>query len=127
MSEQTEHLKKRFLEALEKSMGIVTPACKAAGIGRTTYYLWRNSDEAFKEAADDVKNVQIDFVESKLLKRIQADSDTAIIFYLKTQAKDRGYNERIEGNIRIEGEFDWSKVPLEKRIEILKIMDAAEG
>ena len=31
---KTEHHKKALLEALEKSLGVVTTACKIAGVGR---------------------------------------------------------------------------------------------
>ena len=41
---KTEHHKKVLLEALEKSLGIVTVACRNAGVGRTTYYEWYNED-----------------------------------------------------------------------------------
>ena len=32
--------KKAVLEALEKSLGVVTTACKSVGIGRTQFYNW---------------------------------------------------------------------------------------
>jgi hypothetical protein len=48
--------------------------------------------EAITQAREDLK----DFAESKLLRRIDDDDLTAIIFFLKTQAKDRGYVERAE-------------------------------
>ena len=93
---KTEHTKKALLEALEKSLGIVTTACKKVGIGRTTYYDWYNNDSDFKEKVDDLKNVALDFAESQLHKQIQDNSTSATIFYLKTQGKKRGYIERQE-------------------------------
>ena len=33
-----EHTKKALLTALEKSLGVVTSACKIAKVGRTTFY-----------------------------------------------------------------------------------------
>ena len=93
---KTEHTKKALLDALEKSLGIVTTACKKVGIGRTTYYDWYNNDSDFKEKVDDLKNVALDFAESQLHKQIQDNSTSATIFYLKTQGKKRGYIERQE-------------------------------
>jgi hypothetical protein len=93
---KTEHTKKALLDALEKSLGIVTTACKKVGIGRTTYYDWYNNDSDFKDKVDDLKNVALDFAESQLHKQIQDNSTSATIFYLKTQGKKRGYIERQE-------------------------------
>ena len=36
----TEHNKKLMLEALEASLGVVTQACRKAGVGRTQFYNW---------------------------------------------------------------------------------------
>lgn len=88
--------KKQLLEALEKSLGIVTTACKEVDISRQTFYNWYNSDEDFKKSVDDLHNVALDFAENALLTRIKEKSDTAIIFYLKTQGKKRGYIEKTE-------------------------------
>lgn len=93
---QTEHNKKAVLEALEKNMGIVTIACKTVGIGRTTFYQWCKDDPSFKESVDGIKNVVIDFAESALLKQIRLGNTTAIIFFLKTQGRKRGYVEGLD-------------------------------
>ena len=42
---KTEQHKKAMLDALEKSLGVVTTACKSVGVGRTTFYLWMNEDD----------------------------------------------------------------------------------
>ena len=88
--------KTALLEALEKSLGVVTTACKQAGITRRTYYDWIAKDKAFKNAVDDIGNVALDFAESKLHSLIRDENPTAIIFYLKTKGKKRGYIERQE-------------------------------
>lgn len=88
--------KAALLEALEKSLGVVTTACKQAGITRRTYYDWLAKDKNFKAAVEDISNVALDFAESKLHKLIRDENPTAIIFYLKTKGKKRGYIERQE-------------------------------
>lgn len=96
MSEQTEHNKKAMLEALEKSLGIVTTACKTVGIGRTQFYQWLKDDAEFKRQVDDIQNITLDFAESQLHQQIQGGNTSATIFYLKTKGKNRGYVERTE-------------------------------
>jgi len=94
--DKTEQHKKAMLDALEKSLGVVTAACKAVGIGRTTHYLWMQGDAEYKKAVEDLNDVAIDFAESQLHKQIKDGNSTATIFYLKTKGKKRGYVERQE-------------------------------
>lgn len=93
---KTEQHKKALLEALEKSLGVVTTACKSVGIGRTQFYTYVNTDPEFKRAVDDVENIALDFAESQLHKQIQKGEVSSTIFYLKTKGKKRGYIERQE-------------------------------
>ena len=88
--------KKAMIEALEKSLGIVTTAAKQVGIDRSTHYKWMESDPEYKKAVDGIADIALDFAESKLHKSIESGSDTATIFYLKTKGKKRGYVERQE-------------------------------
>lgn len=88
--------KEEFLDALKKTMGIISSASDIVGISRQSAYVWMREDEDFKKRVEEVTERQKDFVESKLLSRINEDDTTAIIFYLKTRCKERGYTEKIE-------------------------------
>ena len=81
---KTEHIKKALLKALEKSLGVVTSACKNVGVGRTTYYDWYNNDPEFAKKVDELENVALDFAESQLHRQIAENNTSATIFYLKT-------------------------------------------
>lgn len=96
---QNAHNKKAVLDALEKSLGVVTTACKESGISRRTFYSWKEEDEEFAKAVNEIQEVSLDFAESKLLTRIKKEDTTAIIFYLKTKGKGRGYIERSDFNL----------------------------
>lgn len=91
-----EEKKQKFLEALAHGYGIIATACEAIGIGRSTYYRWYNADPEFKEKVDEITETQVDFVESKLMQSINANDTTAIIFYLKTKGKKRGYSDKTQ-------------------------------
>jgi hypothetical protein len=93
---KTEQHKKAVLEALEKSLGVVTTACKQAGVGRTQFYAWLKEDAEFKQSVEDIGEIALDFAESQLHKQIGEGNSTATIFYLKTKGKNRGYIERQE-------------------------------
>lgn len=93
---KTEQHKKAIIEALEKSLGVVTTACKKVGIGRTQFYQWLKDDKEFAEQVDDIQNIALDFAESQLHKQIGEGNTSATIFYLKTKGKNRGYIQRVE-------------------------------
>jgi hypothetical protein len=96
MSNKTDTLKTKLLEALKQSLGIVTQACESVGIHRSTYYDWLEKDADFKKEVDAIQEIAIDFVEGKLFENIESNDVTSIIFYLKTKAKGRGYIEKQE-------------------------------
>lgn len=113
MSNKTKHHKKDLIEAMTRSRGIVTTACEMVGVSRKTYYTYYNEDEEFKNDIDELVNVALDFAESKLHEKMDGitmgkesdgemvvykvpPSDTALIFYLKTKGKKRGYIEKTE-------------------------------
>ena len=101
-------VKKNLLEALEQSLGIVTTACKIVGCARSTFYKYYKDDKDFRASVDELENLTLDFVESKLNKQIENDNTTATIFYLKTKGKKRGYIERKE--VEMTAEVSTSKL-----------------
>ncbi len=92
----TQQKKQDMLQALEKTLGVVTTAARQVGIERTTHYYWLREDEEYKRAVESIDDVALDFAESKLHSLIQNDDTAATIFYLKTKGKKRGYIERQE-------------------------------
>ena len=95
--DKSRHIKKEsILEEKEKSLGVVTVACKQSDVPRSTYYKWLNEDEEFAKAVKDIENIALDFGESQLHKQIGDGNTSATIFFLKTKGKKRGYIERSE-------------------------------
>lgn len=127
MSEKIAKEKADLLAALAANSGIVASACRAANVSRMTYYRYYNEDPDFKEKADDVKELQKDFAESLILKKMKEGDTTMIIFYAKTQMKDRGYVERKElvgkdgEDLVRKQEVDLSKLTEEQRAALFSI------
>jgi hypothetical protein len=95
--DKSRHIKKEsMLKALEKSLGVVTVACRKSDVPRSTFYKWLNEDEDFAIAVKEIENIALDFAESKLHDQIGEGNTAATIFYLKTKGKKRGYIERQE-------------------------------
>ena len=90
MKQQNPTQKKAMIQALEKSLGVVTSACKSVGINRSTHYEWLKTDEEYKKEVEDVENIALDFAESQLHKQIKEGNTSGTIFYLKTKGKKEG-------------------------------------
>ena len=106
--------KDAMIQALTTSLGNVTEAAEKIGIRRETHYAWLKDDAEYSAAVASLKNVALDFAESQLKKLMEgaerqalthdgevvtikdAPNTSAVIFYLKTQGKQRGYIERQE-------------------------------
>lgn len=96
MATSSDIQKRLMIEALEKSLGIVTVACREVGIARSTHYEWYSKDEDYKKGVDDVQDIALDFAEGELHKQIKEGEVSSTIFYLKTKGKKRGYIEKQE-------------------------------
>ncbi len=82
------------IAAARKSRGFVVTIAKNLACSRVHVYRMQKKYPTFAQAIKDEREELKDLAEGKLLQRIQAGNMTAIIFYLKTQAQDRGYIER---------------------------------
>lgn len=103
------------IEAIQESKGLVTIAAKRLACSRMTVLRYVERYPAVKEALNDSREALKDYAESRLLRRIEADDIVAIIFFLKTQAKDRGYVERHqvtgdpEGGVPVKVIVNWTR------------------
>lgn len=89
-----------MLSALEVSMGVVATAADEVGISRTNHYKWMKESPAYKENYEALSNKALDYAESKLMELIGRGNTAAVIFFLKTKGKDRGYVERQEVQVQ---------------------------
>jgi len=117
--DKTDINKKLMLEALKSNLGIVSKSCEAVEISRDTHYRWLKEDKEYCEAVSELNERSIDFAEGQLFNLMagakkqvvtntgrvveikDAPNATAIIFYLKTKGKHRGYIERIETELSV--------------------------
>lgn len=81
---------KEFLSMLETQLGVVSITLNRLNINKEEYEGWLNNP-TFKEQIKRVNELALDFVENKLLQKINDGDLNAIQFYLKTKGKKRGY------------------------------------
>src|SRR5262245_31152167 len=115
-------------EALSSSKGIIAAAAAKLGTSRQTVYEYVQRHPELAAVRSEATDATLDFAESRLLEGIEAGNLTAIIFYLKTKGKQRGYVERAErtgadgGPIK---HLDLTKLSVEQLENLHKILEAA--
>ena len=95
-TDKTKIKKEAMILALQKTLGVVTPACKSVDISRETFYKWVREDEEFASRVKEMPEIALDFVESKHYQLINDGNPANIIFHLKTKGKGRGYQENMD-------------------------------
>ena len=91
-----------FLEAYRRSFGNVSAACRSVGIkSRTTVYKWMKKYPRFKKRMDEIDQSFVEFVESKLVQKINDGNLNAIKFYLVNRAADRWQDRGVTVNTQV--------------------------
>lgn len=85
-----------YAQAITEAQGLISVAARRLGVSRSAVYNAINRHPTVAEAAEDARERTTDLAEGKLYAKINDGDITAIIFYLKTQGKTRGYVERQE-------------------------------
>ena len=113
MAKKNSYKATQVIAALEEGQGYVSKAASLLGCTPKTVYNYRDRYPTIAEAWLGIRERRTDFVENKLQEQIDKGNVTAIIFYLKTQAKERGYVERQEitgkdgDTLKVEYVNDW--------------------
>lgn len=115
--------KKKLLKHLGEGRGIISYACQKAGVSRQTFYNWKTEDDEFAQAVENISEDIIDVVESKLLSQINDNNLTAIIFFLKTKGRSRGYVEQTDVNANITGGMKLRPLTRDEIEEVLSTID----
>ena len=96
LKRKEEKLKADFLEEL-KTTPVVQIAVQKVGMGRSTYYKWKNEDPVFAKSVESSLGVGVSFIsdmaESQMIKKIKEGENVMIIFWLKNHHPS--YNEKI--------------------------------
>ena len=91
----------KIIQIYEKKGCNITATCTALGISRKTFYEWKEKKKKLAEGLEAAEEAIIDFAESKLVEHINNDDVQALIFFLRTKGKKRGYVEKTESDVNI--------------------------
>jgi hypothetical protein len=99
----------QVITQIETASGNVSVAAKNLRVSRTTLYKFINDHSTVKAALDEAREKMIDNVESSLYNQALSGNTAAMIFFLKTQGKSRGYVERSELSGPNGGPLSWKQ------------------
>jgi len=81
-------------EALRASGGVVSDAAQKLGCSPASVRNYIRRHKSLQRVLEEVIEANLDLAESALLTAIAQGNMTAVIFYLKTKGRSRGYFER---------------------------------
>lgn len=96
MMTQKEMTTELVIAAIEEMRGNISAVAKKLKTSRPTVYNFINAHPTCKTALEASREAMIDNAESVLYKKVLDGEAWAVCFFLKTQAKHRGYSERHE-------------------------------
>lgn len=91
----------QIIGALQATQGKVALAAQRLGCSVHTIYQRAKKVTTIQTTIDEYRERQLDAAELQLYKLVQEGNLGAIIFYLKTQGKRRGWIERLEVDVNI--------------------------
>lgn len=116
-----------FLYALTQSMFNVSQSLRRIGLTRKDLEHWIQRDPDFATLMQEIHWHKQNFFETAFIGRVQSGDTAAILHAVKTQCKDRGYNDKIEiehtGTIRAEHTINTADLDLDPETR-LKIIEA---
>lgn len=102
---KTDKNKDLLIEQLKKTP-VVQVACEKVGVGRATFYRWKQEDKDFATKADEAllegSSLVNDVAESQLMSAIRDKNLTAIIFWLKHHHPN--YATKVEVTARLKAD-----------------------
>jgi molybdate-binding protein len=81
---------------LEKDKGNIAATARMFGVSRGTIHNRINESSTLQQVLIDARESMLDNAESVLYKKVLEGSTPELIFFLKTQGRNRGYVERQE-------------------------------
>ena len=94
MAKTQQYTAAQIADALTEANGFVSVAARNLGCSDSTVRNYIERYAICKQTVIDSREKMIDIAEGKLYQNIMLGDNTAIIFFLKTQAKHRGYIEK---------------------------------
>ena len=84
------------IASIERNKGNLSAVARQFGVSRMTVHRYMSEHPTVKASVADARETMLDNAESVLYKKVLEGSTPELIFFLKTQGRNRGYVERVE-------------------------------
>jgi hypothetical protein len=105
-----------LIQAIHEHRGLIASAASALNVHRSYIYYRMEKSPEIREAVKDAREALKDFAEGQLLLNIQRGKEVSLLFFLKTQAADRGYVERKQVDVYVKQEINLLLLKLEQNL-----------
>lgn len=126
--EETQDYREKFTvdqvaDALRKAAGNQSAAAKMLKTNRSTIHGYVERYPQLRQVIAEAKEETLDLAEDQLIQKIRQGNMAAIIFFLKTQGKSRGFVEK--GEVKIETQRpDFSQMSTEQLEQLYAQLDS---
>ena len=96
MSKRKIPSRKALEEALKENRGNMAQTARVFHCDRSTICHLVNNDPQLRDLVTELADEFLDEAESNFYKHVEDGNLTALIFFLKTQGRHRGWSERLE-------------------------------
>jgi hypothetical protein len=125
---------KRYRKAVMEARGNVSLACEKLGVGRSAFYKVLHASEGLRQTLEEAREALDDEVEHTFMKTMLGDEAagtppnlTAMIFYMKTRMRYRGYGEKLYIDHSVEGIINaWERLSPEEQDALIARLEADE-
>lgn len=99
------HTVEEYATALREARGLVTHAAARLGVSRQAVTQRMAKHPTLQQAREEARQAMIDHAEDALFASVAERESWAVLFYLKTQGRERGYVERTEEHRAVTGDI----------------------
>ncbi len=113
---------KMIAEAYNRKNANLASTAASLNVSRSTLAKWRREDKELNQMLTEVEESLLDYVETELKKQVFNGNLQAMIFFLKSKAKERGFVEGHE--IRSKVEVNYNLISQEEAQRFIRRINA---
>lgn len=92
---RTQDNREKFLQALKTENGLVATAAESCNLSRTALYAWKNDDDDFSEAWDQIVDITTETLEKEAWRRAHDGVPKDVFYQGEKIATETNYSDQL--------------------------------